>query len=89
MGADPSPSSFCFCPQVLLEPVLTGLARERGAQVHFDAELTELRQDAHGVAAIVNGRALTADYVIAADGAASPIRETLGITSWTLPPTHH
>jgi 2-polyprenyl-6-methoxyphenol hydroxylase-like FAD-dependent oxidoreductase len=28
-------------------------------------------------------------YLIAADGAMSPVREALGITSWTLEPTHH
>jgi putative polyketide hydroxylase len=89
LGFDPSPSSFCFCPQVLLEPVLADLARERGARVRFGAELTDLHQDADRVTATVNGRTVTADYLIAADGAASPIRELLGIGSWTLPPTHH
>ena len=89
LGSDPSPSSFCFCPQVLLEPVLAALARERGARVRFGAELSALRQDADRVTATVDGRTVTADYVIAADGAASPVRESLGIGSWTLPPTHH
>ncbi|ACU72782.1 monooxygenase FAD-binding [Catenulispora acidiphila DSM 44928] len=89
IGADPSPSSFCFCPQVLLEPVLADLARERGADVHFGAELLELRQDADHVTATVNGHTITADYLIAADGAGSPIRETLGIAGWSLPSLHH
>jgi 2-polyprenyl-6-methoxyphenol hydroxylase-like FAD-dependent oxidoreductase len=89
LGADPSPSGFCFCPQVLLEPVLADLARERGAEVRFGSELSDLRQDPDRVTATVDGRTLTADYLIAADGAGSPVRELLGITSWTLPATHH
>jgi putative polyketide hydroxylase len=91
--ADLSPSRFCFCPQVVLEPVLAEIARERGSDVRFGVELTELVSSGTGVRATLRGSAgtstLYAEYVIAADGAASPIRSMLGIPSWTLPPTHH
>lgn len=87
---DPSPSRFCFCPQVLLEPVLAGIARERGGDLRFGAEVTDFRQDDSGVTATLSGQStIRADYLIAADGGASPVRQALGISSWTLPPTHH
>jgi 2-polyprenyl-6-methoxyphenol hydroxylase-like FAD-dependent oxidoreductase len=92
---DASPSQFCFCPQVLLEPVLADIARERGGDLRFGAELTDFAQDADGVSATVTdvvtsrSTAITADYLIAADGAGSPVRTALGVGGWTLPPTHH
>ncbi|WP_327139225.1 FAD-dependent monooxygenase [Nocardia sp. NBC_01327] len=94
-GAADSPSGFCFCPQVLLEPALAEVARERGGGLRFGTELTTWTQDADGVSATLTDRAtgqvstLRAEYLIAADGAASPIREAAGITGWTLPPTHY
>jgi putative polyketide hydroxylase len=94
-AADASPSRFCFCPQVLLEPVLAAIARERGADLRFGAELTDFTQDDDGVSAtvtdVLTGRstALRASYLIAADGGASSVRRALGVGGWTLPPTHH
>jgi putative polyketide hydroxylase len=94
-AADASPSRFCFCPQVLLEPVLAALARERGADLRFGAELTDFAQDDEGVSAtvtdVLTGRStvLKASYLIAADGGASSVRQALGVGGWTLPPTHH
>ncbi|HVV18852.1 MAG TPA: FAD-dependent monooxygenase [Pseudonocardiaceae bacterium] len=84
MAMDPSPSKFCFCPQVLLEPVLADIARERGGDLRFGTELTALDDGR----ATIGGTTIEADHVIAADGAASPVRAMLGITGWTLPPTH-
>jgi putative polyketide hydroxylase len=84
LGSDASPSRFCFCPQVLLEPVLADIVRERGGDLRFGAELTDFRQDDEGVSA----GPIRADYLIAADGGGSSIRRELGIGSWTLPPTH-
>ncbi|WP_405159795.1 FAD-dependent monooxygenase [Nocardia sp. NBC_01499] len=91
---EPSPSSFCFLPQVQLEPVLIELARERGGDLRFGVELTEFAADDEGVTATLRDQAggvstIRADYLIAADGAGSPIRRALGITGWELPPTHH
>jgi 2-polyprenyl-6-methoxyphenol hydroxylase-like FAD-dependent oxidoreductase len=89
----PSPSSFCFLPQVELEPLLIDIARQRGADLRFGTELTTLRSHADGIEAIItqagHERVIAADYVIAADGANSGIRTSLGITGWELPPTHH
>jgi putative polyketide hydroxylase len=95
LGADPSPSHFCFCPQVLLEPVLADVARERGCDLRLGTELTAFTADDDGVTASVTelsaGRTATvhAGYLIAADGGTSPVRQALGVTSWTLEPTHH
>jgi 2-polyprenyl-6-methoxyphenol hydroxylase-like FAD-dependent oxidoreductase len=94
-AGDASPSHFCFCPQVLLEPVLAGLARQHGGDLRFGAELTDFTQDAEGVSATVTdgpaGRAalIRADYLIAADGGGSQVRRALGVGDWMLPPTHH
>jgi len=91
----PSPSSFCFLPQVELEPLLIDIARQRGADLRFDTELTTLHSHADGIEAVIaqagsgQQRVIGADYVIAADGADSGIRTSLGITGWELPPTHH
>ncbi|WP_433660657.1 FAD-dependent monooxygenase [Nocardia sp. CA-128927] len=91
---EPSPSTFCFLPQVQLEPLLTELARDRGGDLRFGVELSEFAADDTGVTATLRDQAGTvstirADYLIAADGAGSPIRRALGITGWELPPTHH
>jgi len=95
LGVDASPSHFCFCPQVLLEPVLADVARERGCDLRLGTELTGFTADDDGVTASVTelstGHTATvrAGYLIAADGGTSPVRQALGITSWTLEPTHH
>ncbi|MEU6579704.1 FAD-dependent monooxygenase [Nocardia sp. NPDC046763] len=93
-AADPSPSQFVFLPQVQLEPVLAQAARERGGDLRFGTELVEFEQDGTGVTALLRDASgarslLRADYLIAADGAGSPIRRALGITGRELPPTHH
>ncbi|TDW22574.1 FAD-dependent monooxygenase [Kribbella kalugense] len=88
LGLDPSPANFCFCPQVLLEPVLADIARERGGDVRFGTELTAFSASPDGVTATIGGEQLEADYLLAADGTGSGIRTELGITGWTLPPTH-
>lgn len=85
----PSPELPCLLSQDLLEPLLRQAAIEAGVEVRFDTELTDLSPTDHGIDAQVVARAtghrsvLTARYVIAADGARSPIRERLGITRST------
>jgi len=95
LGADPSPSRFQFIPQVLLEPVLADLARQRGGDLRFGVELVEFHDDGDALCASLRDNTtgastfLRADYLIAADGAGSPVRRSLGITGWELPPTTH
>ncbi|MBB5913834.1 2-polyprenyl-6-methoxyphenol hydroxylase-like FAD-dependent oxidoreductase [Nocardia transvalensis] len=94
MKGDPSPARFLFLPQVLLEPVLADLARERGGDLRFGVELVDFDGDAAGVTATLRDESgsvtrVRADYLIAADGAGSPIRRALGIPGAELPPTHH
>ncbi|MYS80875.1 FAD-dependent oxidoreductase [Embleya scabrispora] len=80
-----SPSSWCLCSQNDLEPVLADYARELGGDLRFGTELVSFEPDEDGVTAVVqtraNGRRQTvrADYLVAADGPRSPVRERLGI----------
>ncbi|MFI8434621.1 FAD-dependent oxidoreductase [Streptomyces sp. NPDC079020] len=80
-----SPSGWCLCSQNDLEPVLLEHAREQGGDVRFSHELMSFSQDGSGVTAVVKNResgehsTVRADYVIAADGPRSPIREELRI----------
>ena len=82
---DISPTTGASCDQDLLEPILRAHAEQAGARVRFCSELVGFGQNAHGVSArirdCVTGHEedVTASYLIAADGAYSPIREMLGI----------
>ncbi|MEU8527389.1 FAD-dependent monooxygenase [Streptomyces sp. NPDC048629] len=80
-----SPSGWCLCSQNDLEPVLLDHARRLGGDLRFSTELMSFEQDAEGVTARVKSRetgehtTVRADYLVAADGPRSPIRESLGI----------
>jgi putative polyketide hydroxylase len=79
-----SPGPNVLCPQVVLEPILRRAADERGVSVRLGTELVSFTQDDDGVTALLKPAAgepyeLTADYLIAADGARSPVRTALGI----------
>ncbi|MFF2043533.1 FAD-dependent oxidoreductase [Kitasatospora sp. NPDC058170] len=80
-----SPSSWCLCSQNDLEPVLLRAARELGGELRFSTELLSFEQDAEGVTALLRSRetgeerTVRAQYLIAADGPRSPVRERLGI----------
>jgi len=81
---DVSPSQSCLCAQDALEPVLRQLATDRGADIRFGTELVSFTDDGDGVTATVRDPAgtqstLRAAWLIAADGARSPVREQLGI----------
>ena len=86
---EPSPEMPCLLSQDLLEPLLRQAAVEAGVDVRFDTELVDLCQSEKGVDARLLARStgdrfgLTAQYIVAADGARSPIRERLGITRST------
>lgn len=74
-----------FITQIGLEPILRDRARELGAEIRFNTELIEFTETADGIDAVIRSRAdgatttVHADYLVAADGAHSPIRQQLGI----------
>ncbi|WP_280361985.1 FAD-dependent monooxygenase [Nocardia wallacei] len=79
-----TPATSCLCAQDELEPTLRRVARERGCDVRFAVECTEFAEDATGIEATLRAadgtvERIRVDYLIAADGAASPIRQRLGI----------
>jgi putative polyketide hydroxylase len=80
-----SPANWCQCSQSDLEPVLLRAARDLGADIRFGTELVSFEQDADGVTALIRSRGsgdertVRADYLIAADGPRSLVRERLGI----------
>lgn len=72
------------CPQhVFTRCVLPRITGARRAAVHFGHRLVDLEQDERGVTAIVETtsgrRSFRGDYLCAADGAKSTVRERLGI----------
>ena len=82
---DLSPCTGAAIAQDKLEPILRSAAREFGADLRLGVELIGSSQDAQRVTARLRERdggaecTITSDYLIAADGAASGIRERLGI----------
>ena len=67
-----------------LEPILRAHAIKLGVDVRLSTELVAFEQDHRGVTAMLRDSqrregSLRADYLIAADGHASPVREALGI----------
>ncbi|WP_433572705.1 FAD-dependent oxidoreductase [Streptomyces sp. CA-251247] len=80
-----SPAGWCLCSQNDIEPVLSEHSRRLGAQMLYSNEMLSFEQDAKGVSAIVKDRTtgehrtVRADYLVAADGPRSPVREQLGI----------
>jgi putative polyketide hydroxylase len=81
-----TPVPNCLCAQDDLEPVLRRFAEAAGpGELRFNAELTEVRQDAASVEATLSDRLtgsetrIRAQYVIAADGAQSRIRRMLDV----------
>jgi 2-polyprenyl-6-methoxyphenol hydroxylase-like FAD-dependent oxidoreductase len=81
-----SPCTGAAIAQDKLEPILRGAAVEMGADLRLRVELTGFTQDEQGLTATLRERdggkeyELRADYLIAADGAGSSVREALGIT---------
>lgn len=75
----------CACSQNDLEPVLLQGARDLGGDVRFGTELLSFSQDDDGVRAVLQTRdtgetyTVRTDYLLAADGPRSPVRQRLGI----------
>jgi 2-polyprenyl-6-methoxyphenol hydroxylase-like FAD-dependent oxidoreductase len=81
-----SPAQALRCPQTATEAVLRRAAEASGhATLRFGAAMTGFEQDADGVSATIRDVAsgatetVRARYLLAADGAASGVREALGI----------
>ncbi len=83
--AEFSPTVRLFIDQDQLEPILRARAEERGARLCYGTECTDLVQDTDGVTAVLTDpgdgsrSTVRAQYVIAADGNRSPVRERLGV----------
>ncbi|PER51823.1 FAD-binding monooxygenase [Bacillus thuringiensis] len=73
------------CYQIILEEMMLQEAKTLGGQLSFYHELVSFEQNENGVKAKIRNRetekesVIHCDYVIAADGAKSKIREQLGI----------
>ncbi|NOK07682.1 FAD-dependent monooxygenase [Corallococcus exercitus] len=79
-----SPCRGAAMAQDRLEPILREQALALGADLRLGTELVRFEQSADGVVAWLRGRdgqeeLLRADYLVAADGHRSPVREALGI----------
>lgn len=80
-----SPTSGCIIGQERLEPILVEAAQKMGSEICFGTEMISFTQDEAGVSAVIRKRStgqeqrVHAQYLIAADGSHSSIRDSLGI----------
>ncbi|PXX07289.1 FAD-dependent monooxygenase [Mycolicibacterium moriokaense] len=85
-GLSPEPSGQ-YCPQSAFEPMLLAAIRRHGSRARYNTELGSFEQDESGVTAVIRDResgaseTVRADYLVAADGVHSPIRDALGVTT--------
>jgi 2-polyprenyl-6-methoxyphenol hydroxylase-like FAD-dependent oxidoreductase len=76
-----------YCPQSKSEPILLNATRRHGGEVRYGTELSSFESDETGVTAVLRDRdsgeseTVRADYLVAADGVHSPIRNALGIAT--------
>lgn len=83
MFSGPVPGSYIA--QDVLEPVLRVRAEQSGSDLRFGTELVAFEQDEEGVTATIRERTsgstrrVRAQFLVAADGSKSPIRQKLGI----------
>ncbi|QHE92551.1 NAD(P)-binding protein [Pandoraea fibrosis] len=86
----PTPEPPHRCSQLYIEPVLLDAARRQSTcNVHFDATVTDLVQDADGVSAVITlsetpdrpaqVRRVRARYAVGCDGPRSFVRRSLGL----------
>jgi len=82
---DVSPCERVFISQSLLEPLLRSRAEELGARLRFATDLASFEQYPDHVHAVIRHRDsgdtdhVRAQYMVAADGAHSRVRDSLGI----------
>lgn len=80
-----SPTDRLFITQVGLEPILRRRATELGAEHLFNTDLVSFEQRDDGIVSVLQPRdrrpaeVITSDYLVAADGAHSGVRQELGI----------
>jgi aklavinone 12-hydroxylase len=80
-----SPAQMSRAGQDRVEPILRRHAEALGADIRYSTELTTFEQDDGGVTATIRDlrtrveSRVRADYLVAADGNRSPVRERLGI----------
>jgi putative polyketide hydroxylase len=85
-GLSPEPYGR-YCPQSRLEPILLEETRRLGSEVRYRTELTSFTQDDTGIVATIKDldtgvtSDVFADYLVAADGTHSPIRQKLSIST--------
>lgn len=85
LTASLSPVTGPFVTQDMIEPVLLDTAKDRGVDVKFFTECVRVEQKEDSVTATLIDRksgattTIRADYLIAADGAKSPIRAQLQV----------
>ncbi|MGZ3347271.1 MAG: FAD-dependent monooxygenase [Caulobacteraceae bacterium] len=83
---DLSPARRLFITQIGLEPVLRERAASLGADLRYGTEMTGFTQDESGVVAVIRPRdggeeqRIRTRWMIAADGAHSPVRRALGVS---------
>lgn len=89
------PVGRAWATQDMTEHVLLAAARQKGGDVRFNTEPISFTQDSSGVTAIILDRltglksTVKAAYLIAADGAESPIRKHLDISTTGSGPLGH
>ncbi|KAH0844457.1 hypothetical protein AYO21_00928 [Fonsecaea monophora] len=82
-----SPVNGTFVTQDMIEPVLLDVAKGHGVDVRFNTECLSVEQDEKSVTAVLKDRqtgvnvTVRGRYLIAADGAESPIRNHLGVAT--------
>jgi 2-polyprenyl-6-methoxyphenol hydroxylase-like FAD-dependent oxidoreductase len=80
-----SPTSRLFITQIGLEPLLRQVAQDRGADHRYATELVDVHQDDAGVTCTIRSRddgredTVRSQYLVAADGTHSRVRELIGI----------
>ncbi|HYY00995.1 MAG TPA: FAD-dependent monooxygenase [Mycobacterium sp.] len=76
-----------YCPQSAFEPMLLAHIRRHHSQVRYGTDVCSFEQDDAGIAAVIRERnsgaseTVRADYLVAADGVRSPVRDALGVTT--------
>ncbi len=92
-----SPEFLAWCAQDVIEPILLRAAQQYDSvRIRYGTELQRFAQSDRGVEVVVaaadggaDPETLRADYLVAADGAASGIRDALGIQAPATPAFGH